>query len=558
MRRGRPMLVLGRTVRPAVCRERRRSCSRRRGSIGRTAPGSRVGGARERCRRRSKLDTFAGDTGGSGRIGLFGSFGSGGSHSRGERGERWWLRGQGVGPSLRALGSAHRPRNAHPPNLAPASMSLDIDWSLLSDPALTDGIVDAFNRYLATADRPSFLGPISVTSFDFGSRAPDVEVVGLGDVYPDFLADDEDETGTEDGGESSLDGAGGRWQDGMSSVGGGGRSGSREWSHGGSHPARHPSDGFGRDGYGFPRQEQQQADDVFSAMGSRARSTYGAVPGRDRSSSVAGGPFASSPIAGFRPTFASVYSNRSPFTSRVGLSSALPTPMATPFLSRNPSYASLPLVGGGGPVSRGGSPSSHLGGPDYHATTPDEHPGDRPPSKSGSSGAPSLQLHVRIHHQADIRFSLSTMLLINHPSPAFMSLPLTLTVTEVEVDWHVVLAYQAELERPAPGPSIASRGLADSNGRRVHLSILDPLDPYGPPAPGTSTPPTAPHLGESKTPPAGERLIPRMSMESSIGQEGDRVLRNVAKVERCVFLPVQGGEDLATFPADHSYPAALY
>jgi hypothetical protein len=124
-------------------------------------------------------------------------------------------------------------------------MSLDIDWSLLSDPALTDGIVDAFNRYLATADRPSFLGPISVSSFDFGSRAPDVEVVGLGDVYPDFLADDEDDAGTEDGGESSQDGAGGRWQDGMSSAGGG-RSGSRDWSQGGSHLAHYHRDGLRR------------------------------------------------------------------------------------------------------------------------------------------------------------------------------------------------------------------------------------------------------------------------------------------------------------------------
>jgi distribution and morphology protein 12 len=409
------------------------------------------------------------------------------------------------------------------------AMSLDIDWSLLSDPALTDGIVDAFNRYLATADRPSFLGPISVSSFDFGSRAPDVEVVGLGDVYPDFLADDEDDAGTEDGGESSQDGAGGRWQDGMSSAGGG-RSGSRDWSQGGSHLAHYHQDGFGRDGYGFPHQPQT-ADDVFSAAGGRARSSYSAAPGRDQRSSAAGGPFAS-PLAGYRPHFASVYTNHSPFTSRVGLSSALPTPMATPFLSRNPSFASLPLAGGGGaPVSRGGSPSSHVGGPDFHSTTPDEHTGDHMPAKPSNSGAPSLQLHVHVHHQADIRFSLSTTLLINHPSPAFMSLPLTLTVTEVEVDWHVVLAYQAESERPAPGASVASK---ESNGRRVHLSILDPLDPYGPPAPGTSTPPLAPHLGESKTPPAGERLIPRMSMESSIGQEGDRVLRNVAKVERCV------------------------
>lgn len=415
-------------------------------------------------------------------------------------------------------------------------MSLDIDWSLLSDPALTDGIVDAFNRYLATADRPSFLGPISVSSFDFGSRAPDVEVVGLGDVYPDFLEDDDDDdaggSASDDGAASSQDshahggggGGGGRWhQDGASSFAGG-RS---AWSGAGSYLAPPPpyQDGYGRSGYAASLPGHRPADaDVFtSGFGHRAMSSIGALNQvRDARASLS-----SAPLFPHRPYLAGVYASHSPYTSRVGLGSAHPTPITTPFLSRNPSFASMPNAGR---VSRGGSPPSHLGAHDMRSTTPDEH---APPPKPASTGAPSLQLHVRVHHQADVRFSLQTTLLVNHPSPAFMSLPLTLTITQVEVDWHLVLAYQAESE-PSPSTAGSRRTPQAPTGRRVHVSILDPLDPYGPPAPGGSTSPPVPHLGEGKTLPVGERLIPHMAMESSIGQEGERVLRNVAKVERCV------------------------
>lgn len=402
-----------------------------------------------------------------------------------------------------------------PTTAASHDMSLDIDWSLLSDSDLTEGIVDAFNKYLANADRPSYLGPISVTSFDFGTQPPDVEVVGLNDVYPDFLAEDEEERGSEeDDGEGSHYARGedgysvAGWQDGLSSAAGG-RAHSRDW------PLASQG-GLNLHGEGYFAQ-QHAMDDSFSVAG-RARSSISALP------TTARAPF-SSPVLN-RPYLAGIYNHHSPFPSRVGLGSALPTPMTTPFLSRNPSFSSIPQV----PPSRGGTPSSHLGGHEFLSQTPDEHPLPPKPSKSGP---PSLQLHLRIQHQADIRFSLQTTLLVNHPSPAFMSLPLTLTITQVELDLHLVIAYQAEDEPPIP-PS-ASRSPTPS-GRRVHISILDPLDPYGPPAPGASTPPPAPHLGESKIPPAGERLISHMSMESSIGQEGDRVLRNVAKVERCVRI----------------------
>ena len=54
------------------------------------------------------------------------------------------------------------------------------------------------NRQLASTTKPSFIGPIEVTSLDFGTSGPDVELVDLCDIYRDFLEDEEE---NEDDGE---------------------------------------------------------------------------------------------------------------------------------------------------------------------------------------------------------------------------------------------------------------------------------------------------------------------------------------------------------------------
>ena len=71
------------------------------------------------------------------------------------------------------------------------TMSIDLEWNRL-DSSLASTLADLINRQLATTPRPSFIGPVQVTSFDFGSNAPDVELVDLRDIYRDFLEDDED------------------------------------------------------------------------------------------------------------------------------------------------------------------------------------------------------------------------------------------------------------------------------------------------------------------------------------------------------------------------------
>jgi len=274
--------------------------------------------------------------------------------------------------------------------------------------------------------------------------------------------------------------------------------------------------------------------------------------------------------------FGSPFHNGSPFTSRVGLGSTLHSPSPTPYISRNPSYSSLP-PGFGGPSRTPSSGSHHP----HHVV--DERESSRRPSgaqqrpkprrsssfkppqdEDSSSGPPSLQLHLHIHHPSNIRISLSTTLLINHPSPSFMSLPLTLTITRLELDFHLVVAFQStsstshhHQQHPSTTNSPSSsftthrnpstiqppskpRPSTKKTTNRVHISILDELDPYGPPVPSNpdSPGPAAGGAGigaDGKPLPIGQRIIPRMEIESGIGQEGEHVLRNVQKVERFVL-----------------------
>jgi len=197
-----------------------------------------------------------------------------------------------------------------------------------------------------------------------------------------------------------------------------------------------------------------------------------------------------------------------------------------------------------------------------HLPTPDTqgHPNQGPDATTSSyiqptkREHPNLQLHLHISWDSNLRLTLATSLLINHPSPMFMTLPIKLSITGLVFEGQLAAAYQGEK-------------------RRVHLCILDELDPYAPSAPyrnrdsgvprdkpGLDSPvgiPSSPlnaHLRavplshqssedsimredserNEKPPPIGQRLLPNIYIESEIGQVDKHVLKNVTKVERFI------------------------
>ncbi|RDX56344.1 hypothetical protein OH76DRAFT_1451494 [Lentinus brumalis] len=321
-------------------------------------------------------------------------------------------------------------------------MSIDLEWNRL-DSSLASTLVDLINRQLASTPRPSFIGPIEVTSFDFGTNAPDVELVDLRDIYRDFLEDDEED---EDGDNGAPPVKVTEFSDDEDF----------EWV---SRKAVRGK-GIGEDGPAYHLLPPHMRYGMSPGMG-------GMGMGMDMLNST---PFLRSPRDIWSPAF--------------------------PLLSESP-------------------PSTD---PEPPVSTPPQHP--------------NLQSHLHITWHSNLRLTLTTSLLINYPSPMFMSLPIKLSVTGLLFNGEVVVAYEGER-------------------KRVHLCIVDELDPYGPlgcDRPKRDTPSSAgtPVEAEDEAPggnggaragkplPIGQRLLPTIYIESEIGQADKHVLKNVTRVERFI------------------------
>ncbi|KNZ73737.1 Mitochondrial distribution and morphology protein 12 [Termitomyces sp. J132] len=312
-------------------------------------------------------------------------------------------------------------------------MSIDLEWGKL-DASLASYLVDVLNRQLTNAERPSFIGPVEVTSLEFGSTAPDVELVDLRDIYRDFL-EDEDEDDFDRGPVKLTEGA--EDEEGFEWVPR--RVGTREEGLAYRHLPPHVR-------YGSAMNEEHSANLHHSSFGASS------------------------------------------------------DPLRTTTEQVQPPQA--------------------------------QHP--------------NLQVHLHVNWHSDLRITLTTSLLINYPSPMFMSLPIKLSITGLVFNGELAVAYEGER-------------------RRVHICILDDLDPYGPagarPKRGSvsSTPPDldddspAASIRPSKPLPVGQRLLPSIYIESEIGQADKHVLKNVTRVERFIQDVIRKTvEEELVFPNFHT------
>lgn len=364
--------------------------------------------------------------------------------------------------------------------------SVDLGWDLLQQP-LADTLVDALNRTLASASRPSFIGPSEVTSFEFGSNAPEVEVVDVRDIHPDFL-----EEYSEDSDGSQLGEEGAAYDDGEEEY---------EWV-----PRRRAA----RD---IPEVEPR-------------------TPGL-------GSPF------GARDFFGGAG------VGGIGIHG----------LPRSLGPGGMGLAGVGG-IGIGISPLGGRSGrrtPQEDEGAPEEEVPVKPPTQSGDDEAkpsaalaPALQMHFHVLFHSNLRLTVKTSVLLNYPSESFLSLPVKLRITGDMVPFTAPayltclpgLVFDGEIVVAYEGPR-----------RRVHLCIVDDLDPYGLagdrknrrmdassdslPAPSADSglpgtpecrPPSPSPVDRSL--PIGQRLLPSILIETEIGQADKHVLRNVSRVER--------------------------
>ncbi|KAL4067836.1 hypothetical protein J3A83DRAFT_4374185 [Scleroderma citrinum] len=359
-------------------------------------------------------------------------------------------------------------------------MSIDLDWHKL-DSSLANTLIDILNRQLVDVKRPSFIGPVEITGFDFGTVAPDVELVDLRDIHPDFLEDDPD-SGSEQDNVEVTEGAEGE-DDGY------------EWVS--RRAARH---GLAEDTLAYHhlpphvRYGRSPATDFFA-------STPTVYPGPQRDHWAAG-----------------------PMHSSVPSLSDLrhPTP-ANP--SRSPSSP---------PETHGSTPSiAHRASAMVPDTMQSLDPSSLPTQQQQEQlqqSRPDLQTdpHHLVAHQLPVSF--------------FHVLPIKLSVTGIVFNGEVAVAFEG------------SRG-------RIHICVLDELDPYGPACrrsqSQSSTPPEIDGemdgRRDGKPLPVGQRLLPSIFIESEIGQTDKHVLKNVTRIEKFIQDVIRKTvEEELVFPNFHT------
>jgi distribution and morphology protein 12 len=288
-------------------------------------------------------------------------------------------------------------------------MSVDIDWGLLSalpegaSPALSASLVELLNTHLATASRPSFIGPITVTSFDFGSSAPEVEITDIRDVWRAF--DEGDEEGDDEAEVARFDAEIGvkRRRKVVSPLD------DEAYDMVSPVEARHY----------FSPTEEDPLDDSSIYSGLSPRHSVAAV-----GIGLGGGALS----FGIGRDYASAIMTSTPGVVNPSLFSA---PMSSRLL---PPRA---------PTNRH---RIHRRSP---LSTPPPSPPARPPGlpEPSSSSLPSLQLHLHISHSSDLQLTLLTSLQVNYPSPLFMSLPLKLSITGLSLAADLVVAYSGAKHR---------------------------------------------------------------------------------------------------------------
>ncbi|KAI0005930.1 hypothetical protein BJV74DRAFT_761251 [Russula compacta] len=320
-------------------------------------------------------------------------------------------------------------------------MSIDLEWTKL-DASFASSLIDVLNRQLCDTPRPSFIGPIEITSFDFGSQPPDIDLVDLRDIYRDFLEDDEGNIDAE----------------------------------------RVPARSAGGQG---PDDEADEFEWVSRRSAGR----------------------------GMAEETLMYYHHLPPHVR----------------YARGPASDVFPP-----PPPSVGPPSSSLGG--------------SPPGSVWNAGVdlptlgalPRQPLHLFVSWHSDLRLTLTTSLRINYPSPLFMSLPIKLSVTGLVFDGELAVAYEG--------------------GRRVHLCVLDDLDPYCPSARrgsgsqgSTPSDPEGDDAYAAKPLPVGQRLLPEIFIESELGQADKHVLKNVTRVEKFIQDVIRKTiEEELVFPNFHT------
>lgn len=473
-------------------------------------------------------------------------------------------------------------------------MSLDLDWSLLTDDStLSTHFKNILNKSLSSAKRPDFIGPIEITNLDLGQEGLDIEVTKIGDLWKDFVEIDEpigiktmggNKNGNQSrklrGGMGERERERGRDRDDMRGRGAVDEDGDldldnfdqrrREKGRGtrvGGHGGGQSVNGFMSKNLPVPQthrlQTLRQYDSEVDAQMVGGGTTLNGMGGGSGTDSQSQNQSNSN----------NNYKNR-PWSAGLGTSS---------YSGYNPCNYGRGNGGVGTPMSNGGGGYFSHWQPQPAPPAPATRQGSfvaasSPPIDWGpetlrkeevkenrESDLPTLQIHATLTWPTtSLRLTFETSLLINYPSPMFMSLPLQITATGFILQAGVILALEGEkrrvhvslleveedeeVDQNLNDGNLNSKGFGNNSATSINgnsnsnpVSDLNASHQDPPTVPGLYSRQPSMNMNNQKPHSIGARLLPSMTFESSVGQNDKHTLRNVGKVEKFVLDLVRKG-----------------
>ncbi|EEQ89834.1 mitochondrial distribution and morphology protein 12 [Blastomyces dermatitidis ER-3] len=417
-------------------------------------------------------------------------------------------------------------------------MSIDIDWEratsgpdgeLLAE-RIRSFIHDKFQQIVL----PRFIRSVQVTSFNFGTIPPELEIRDLCDPFPDFYEEDDNENFSESSEEQSptrepVDRYGSKVESWQANSPGSledhmqgrmGFNGPLRMPPGeentGISPLRSPMNFGDINPYLFPRSRTPGIPGGTSNLG-----YYMPLSGLSGSQTPLGTVARGSPFSGGWPDVHGARPSRR--RSEVEPDSAQSRPSTA---NTGNTLLSRGSMSSGDPRhshhSQGvpGSDHGQVLEPNMPPTSSDPPLDDLPPRRMREQKAEDFQVFCRTKYAGNISLSLTAEILLDYPMPSFVGLPLKLNITGLTFDAVAVIAYIR---------------------RRIHFCFLSPED-----ADALIGPEIGSGGGEDTLEPNSPRrkplsLLREIRVESEIGRKenGKQALKNVGKVEKFVLEQVR-------------------
>ncbi|CAN6602873.1 mitochondrial distribution and morphology protein 12 [Trichomonascus vanleenenianus] len=346
-------------------------------------------------------------------------------------------------------------------------MSVEFDWERLleDEEVISEKIRSFLDRQFQQLTLPPYIKSLSVTSFNLGTVAPEITIKHIADPFPEFysdLFDDEEEQAVPNGHSADL-----------------GNNDLREMRNERSNSTTSSLPSYTTEDPNRPHEEHIELTPV------EAFSLNGTMSPPLSPNGTAGLHYFHSPLSS---TLLS--SIRTPLYGPLHMSSLTSHHPVTPGL--RPSLVEPSLSASVSSSSSSSSSSTRLNS----TMSPNPEPQRASPRPGHEE---DTQLFLEVKYMGNVQLGVTATLLLNYPSPNFISLPIKLKVTGFEISAMAVVAYIS---------------------KRIHFSFICDIDGEGD---------EVTLLGKDRI-----DIIKNIKIESEIGDQSGNgpVLRNVGKVER--------------------------